>query len=122
VQPPCPPPDIDLEAWVDSLDRIRECNPSCLHLAHFGSYSDIETHLEALEQSLNAWAEWVRQELEQGKYEDDMATPFQQWAELQLQAANADDTLIARYNLANPPSMSVYGLARYWRKRQEQSA
>ena len=36
VLPPTPPPDVDLEAWRDSLRRIEAWSPQTLFLTHFG--------------------------------------------------------------------------------------
>ena len=38
----------------------------------------------------------------------------------QLRAAGLDDEEIQRYEAANPSWMSVAGLVRYWKKKQEQ--
>ncbi|HEX6586677.1 MAG TPA: MBL fold metallo-hydrolase [Solirubrobacterales bacterium] len=37
VLPPTPPPDIDLELWNRSIDRILEWEPTSLGLTHFGA-------------------------------------------------------------------------------------
>ncbi len=39
---PTPPPDIDLEAWRRSLDRIASWKPERLRLTHFGAYGAAE--------------------------------------------------------------------------------
>jgi len=36
VRPPTPPPDLDLEAWSESIDKIRRLRPDILYLGHFG--------------------------------------------------------------------------------------
>ena len=38
VMPPTPPPDIDLEAWRASEDRILAWDPDTLFLTHFGPF------------------------------------------------------------------------------------
>ena len=55
VLAPTPPPDVDLEAWRESLERIEAWHPRTLALTHFGQIEDIEQHLSALRQSLD-WA------------------------------------------------------------------
>ena len=37
VLPPTPPPEIDLEAWFESLDKLEAAGPTRLHLTHFGA-------------------------------------------------------------------------------------
>jgi hypothetical protein len=41
VLAPTPPPDIDLEAWRESLQVLRDCNASRLFIAHFGEVNDV---------------------------------------------------------------------------------
>lgn len=49
---PTPPPDVDLEAWPASLEKLREWDPQRLCLAHSGAVTDVHDHLEALEASM----------------------------------------------------------------------
>ena len=46
VAPVSPPPDIDLEAWEETLDAIGDRGPSRLCLPHFGVVDDPAPHLE----------------------------------------------------------------------------
>ena len=48
VRPPTPPPEIDVEAWVRSIENIRKVSPATLHPTHFGSYDDVDRHLSEL--------------------------------------------------------------------------
>src|SRR5262249_55517908 len=43
--PPTPPPDIDLEAWRDSLARIRDWRAETLFITHFGAHAPAAAHL-----------------------------------------------------------------------------
>lgn len=40
---PTPPPEIDVEAWFDSLDRLAERCPRRLRLTHFGEVEPAQT-------------------------------------------------------------------------------
>ena len=57
ITPPTPPPDIDLEAWQASLDLVAAWEPSRLALTHFGTYDDVDAHLERLRGALAQWGE-----------------------------------------------------------------
>ena len=48
VLPPTPPPDIDLEAWRDSLRRIEAWGAETLFLTHFGPSAPVGPHLREL--------------------------------------------------------------------------
>ena len=49
---PTPPPDIQVEDWLNSLGLIAALQPERLHLAHLGSFDDPTWHLGALRDSL----------------------------------------------------------------------
>jgi len=51
--PPTPPPDIDLEAWHESVARIRAWKPRKLAVTHFGESDDVELQLTELERRLD---------------------------------------------------------------------
>ncbi len=57
VLPPTPPPDIDLELWNASIDRILEWQPGSLGLTHFGDVDDPPRHLEVVRERLREQAE-----------------------------------------------------------------
>src|SRR4051795_6724367 len=45
VMPPTPPPDIDVERWLASIDVVAAWKPSTLCLTHAGKFSDVDRHL-----------------------------------------------------------------------------
>jgi len=40
--PPTPPPDVDIEAWQRSIERLLAWSPERLAMTHFGSSEDVE--------------------------------------------------------------------------------
>jgi glyoxylase-like metal-dependent hydrolase (beta-lactamase superfamily II) len=106
VFPPTPPPDIEVEGWRRTLDRIERCKPKQLALIHFGVADDVERHLAELSERLGTWAERV----EQGATEAE----FVRAARADLPAADAD-----AYDRAMPFWQSYAGLARWASKRRE---
>ncbi len=114
--PPCPPPDINLELWRASLEKIRTLDPARLWRTHFGCDEAPRARLDELERRLTNWAEWIRGRLRAGRSEPEMAPPFTQMVAAELRAGGADEALIATYEQADPAAMSVGGLVRYWKK------
>ncbi|MFI5336196.1 MAG: MBL fold metallo-hydrolase [Opitutales bacterium] len=119
VLPPCPPPDVDIEAWRASLGRLRALRPEKLMLAHFGALDRPEARFDELERRLLDWAGWVRARLQAGQTEDAMIPEFQQRVAAELTAGGMGAEGLAAYEQADPAAMSVNGLARYWRKRDQ---
>src|ERR1700730_6163735 len=67
--PPFPPPDIDLELWRDSLDKIRALGAASMYVTHFGEIKDPSASLDELEKRLSSWADWMKKRMREGKSE-----------------------------------------------------
>lgn len=106
---PTPPPDIDLEAWRESIGRIRAWRPERLAITHFDAYDDVASQLDELSRRLEEWAGWARDE-----EEDAFITATKRVVE---NAVGGE--LLGTYRQAAPPDQLYAGLARYWRKRAE---
>ena len=114
--PPFPPPDIHLEAWKDSLNKIRALEPASLHITHFGKVDDPLRALDDLEKRLFSWADWMKRRLLEGKSETEIIPEFEKFTVNELLADGTRNEDLATYEQADPASMSVTGLVRYWRK------
>ncbi|HEV2075688.1 MAG TPA: MBL fold metallo-hydrolase [Thermoleophilaceae bacterium] len=106
---PSPPPDIDVEAWSESLDTVGAWDPARLCLTHFGRADDPAAQLERVRESLRRHAERAR-----GGDESSFVEALEQDL-----AANVDPDSAARLRQAAPPEQLWLGLERYWRKRGE---
>jgi glyoxylase-like metal-dependent hydrolase (beta-lactamase superfamily II) len=117
VVPPCPPPDINVEDWQASIQKLKDLNPAAIYLTHFGKITNIEAHLDALEGRLLAWANWMKPHFE-AQTDPKIITPlFQKYVQEELIENGVNQEGLAQYEGANPSWMSVAGLLRYWRKR-----
>lgn len=119
VVAPCPPPDIHLEHWQQSINLIKNLPVNTLYLTHYGPVTDIENHLSALQQALTDWGAWVRQAMDRGLDAPTMTPQFQQYVQQQLQQQGVSGQQLMVYEAANPSWMSVAGLMRYWQKKNE---
>ena len=119
VVPPCPPPDINIEHWQASIQLIRELGVKSLYLTHYGKIENVENHLDALENILMDWANWIKPYWEAGKHPSEVTPLFQAYTAQQLIAAGIEGEGLKQYESANPSWMSVAGLMRYWRKKNE---
>ncbi len=117
VMPPCPPPDIQVEDWLASIEILRDSPAQTLFLTHYGQMDDKQAHLDQLESRLIAWAEWMRPYYEQQVAVADIVPMFEAYVDNDLRQSGVDEADIERYAKANPSFMSVAGLLRYWKKR-----
>jgi len=116
VLPPTPPPDIDLEAWFDSLKRIDAWRPDTLFITHFGPVSPPQPHLTELAEHL----EWIAGVARTSLQRPGTDAEREQWFTDEVRAmlrrrADADEA--HAYEVAGRFDLSWRGLARYWRKR-----
>ena len=112
VMPPCPPPELDLEAWERTIEEIERHAPTRLALIHFGVVDDIQEHLSALRATLARWGERV----EDGMDEEAFV------AAARFDVSQTDPELVDEYQRAGPYWHHFRGIERYWRKRREEAA
>jgi len=116
VLPPCPPPEINVEVWRESIARLRSLGLEKLYLTHFGGVTDVAAHLNALETRLMEWAQWMKLRLKAGKAREQIVAEFEEYFVQELHTAGLGEEEIKEYQYADPSWMSVDGLIRYWNK------
>jgi glyoxylase-like metal-dependent hydrolase (beta-lactamase superfamily II) len=107
--PPTPPPDIDVEAWHESIERIRAWTPKRVAVTHFGAYEDVDAQLGELSSRLDDWAERAREQHQDA---------FIAGIETEIDA-HSNPGIRPAYTQAAPPEQLYAGLERYWRKRAD---
>jgi glyoxylase-like metal-dependent hydrolase (beta-lactamase superfamily II) len=107
IMPPTPPPDIDLELWEESIDRILDWQPSSLGLTHFDAIEQPEAHFELVRERLR----------EQGALARELSSEqFEQRIREQV-SSEADPATAEALLQAVPPEQQWSGLDRYWSTR-----
>jgi glyoxylase-like metal-dependent hydrolase (beta-lactamase superfamily II) len=106
--PPTPPPDIDVEAWHESIGLIAAWKPERLAITHFGTSEDVAGQLRELATRLDDWAALARDEPEE---------KFIALIQGQVHREGGDE-LADTYQQAAPAEQLYAGLKRYWRKRE----
>jgi glyoxylase-like metal-dependent hydrolase (beta-lactamase superfamily II) len=117
VLPPTPPPDIDVERWLESLQTIERWGASTLFLTHFGPLTTVPTHLQTLAENLQRAAALVRESLVVEGTDDERRASFEARMRAELRAHMSEERSAA-YEMAAGFTMMWPGLARYWRKQE----
>jgi glyoxylase-like metal-dependent hydrolase (beta-lactamase superfamily II) len=113
IVPPTPPPDIDIEAWLDSIATVESWRPERLALTHFGAIEEPVGHLELVRRRLREEADLAR-ELSEDEYE----RRHRERVAAAASTAEAAEEMIQSV----PPQYQWRGLDRYWKKRAEREA
>jgi glyoxylase-like metal-dependent hydrolase (beta-lactamase superfamily II) len=113
IVPPTPPPDIDIEAWEESIGIVENWRPERLALTHFAAIDDPAPHLAQVRERLREEAQLAR-DLPEDAYE-------QRHRDLVAERAESTDAAEELIQCV-PPQYQWRGLDRYWRKREERLA
>jgi len=108
VAAPTPPPEIEVEVWLESIQMLRSLEPKRLCMTHFGENEDAEGQLGRVEA-------WLKDAAEESSHAD--PARFAEWLHARFDAEG--DEVATRLRQAMPPDQLWLGLERYWRKRRE---
>jgi glyoxylase-like metal-dependent hydrolase (beta-lactamase superfamily II) len=109
--PPTPPPDIDVEAWHESIALVRGWRPQRLAMTHFGSSEDVDRQLDELDARLDAWANLAR---------DAGHDRFVCEVQEEIRRDGSPEQA-ATYEQAAPVEQLFAGYERYWAKKADQN-
>jgi len=113
---PTPPPDIDIEAWQESLNLIDAWQPVSLFLTHFGPVTPARAHLARFRTTLTRQADMVDLAMQAGGSEEEKIRTFVDRMRAEARAALPELEAKAT-ELAAPFDQLWQGLARYWQKK-----
>jgi len=115
---PTPPPDIDIEAWQQSLDTIDAWQPVSLFLTHFGPVSPARAHLARFRSTVATAAETARRMIDAGGTDEELAKKFAERMRQDARQALPEHEARAA-ELAAPFDQLWQGLSRYWQKKRD---
>lgn len=120
--PPFVPPELNIEAWLDSIRKMRALKSAKLYLPHFGLVADpISAHFDGLEERVGRWANWFRDCIRAGKGEEELIPAFAEYEMTDLRAGGAPEERLLDYEAADPSYMAVGAALRYWRKHHPET-
>jgi glyoxylase-like metal-dependent hydrolase (beta-lactamase superfamily II) len=117
VDLPAPPPEFDWPAWRTTLGRLRGLGVRTFYRTHFGAASDVEDELSRFAAVMQGAVERVHEMLQRGLERERMVDEFSAWMRARARELGTGEEDARAYELANPRSMSVDGIVRWWRKQ-----
>jgi glyoxylase-like metal-dependent hydrolase (beta-lactamase superfamily II) len=115
---PMVPPELHLERWHDSINRLRQEKFSRIAPTHFGLHDDPEWQLREVEKGLDDAERWLEKMMSEDPFPpiEAMRESFTDWMVEQAAEMGLSEDVINAFTVANPPGMSADGLLRYWKK------
>jgi glyoxylase-like metal-dependent hydrolase (beta-lactamase superfamily II) len=117
LRPATPPPDIDIEAGLQSIERIRERARSILLFSHFGPVEAVDELCAIAASRLRKWAKIVQDALRDTDDIGRVAELLARRTESEFEGVESVDP--SRYDILSDMRMNAEGLVRYWKKRAE---
>ncbi|MGH8093145.1 MAG: MBL fold metallo-hydrolase [Chthoniobacterales bacterium] len=115
--PPFVPPELQVESWLESIERMRGLKAARLYLPHFGLLEgNLAAYFDALAERVQRWAIWFRDALRQERGETELIPEFAEYEARDILASGAAEERVADYELADPSFMAVTASIRYWQK------
>jgi glyoxylase-like metal-dependent hydrolase (beta-lactamase superfamily II) len=115
--PPFVPPELHVEAWLQSIARMKELNAEVLYLPHFGRIdTGLENHFDQLHERVERWSGWLRQGIAGNQTDSQLVAEFSRYEHQDLEEGGATEAEVADYEAADPSYMAVPAALRYWKK------
>ncbi len=115
--PPFVPPELQVESWLESIERMRALGGDPALPAAFRP--DGRRYCRAFRRARRAGAtlgEWFRDELRKGRGESELVPDFAQYEARDIVESGAAKERVADYERADPSFMAVTASIRYWQK------
>jgi glyoxylase-like metal-dependent hydrolase (beta-lactamase superfamily II) len=109
IVPPTPPPDINIESWLESIATVESWHPERLALTHFGAIENPIPHLEKVRERLREEADLAR----------DLSEPEYEHHHRERVTESVGPETAEELIQCVPPQYQWRGLNRYWTKRGE---
>jgi glyoxylase-like metal-dependent hydrolase (beta-lactamase superfamily II) len=122
LRPATPPPDIDVELAVDSIERINARAGSALMFSHFGPVREVDELCAIAADRIRAWAGIVRDAMAETDDLDRIAEILAARTAPEFDDAGASAEDRNRYEVLSSTKTNAAGLVRYWTKRREREA
>jgi len=115
VRPPTPPPELDIEAWVASIAKLRATRATGLCPTHFGLFrGNLDWHWDDLQKRLLDWGQLTQGLVAQGKSDGEILLQVKASAAAEFKMLGIDPSA---YDVAVSYESLVSGYIRYWKKQ-----
>lgn len=120
VLAPCPPPDINIDLWIASIDKclaIEEVDT--YYLTHGSRVDDIQRQMKALKRTLRMQADFLKPYFDNETPTKEIYKPFGEMMSQDLLDQGVPAAKVKDYENANPSAANIAGIMRYWKKKSE---
>jgi len=112
VRLPLVPPELHLEKWRASLEKLLAMNFKRIAPTHFALFNDAEMHLQAAIAAVDETSLWLEEVMPAEPTSEELGQKYEAWVLAQAQAEGVSEETLKIYEIANPLYMASVGMAR----------
>jgi glyoxylase-like metal-dependent hydrolase (beta-lactamase superfamily II) len=116
IRLPMPPPELNLEMWRKSVQKLRGESFNQIAPTHFGIFDDPKWHLDMLDQLIDTIDEWISTIMPEDPDVNQINQQFLEWTTQRTKLEDVPLEISQKYEAANPSWMTATGIQRYWKK------
>ncbi len=113
---PTLPPEIDLDSWSASVERLAELLIGKIAPTHFGIYDDADWYVNQLRRELQEIDAFLAARMAELPDPAEFRGYYADWINDRSRAAGLSSALMASLELVTNSEQSADGLVRYWQK------
>ncbi len=120
VIPPCPPPDINIDLWISSIDKVLSIKAiDTYYVTHGAKVDQVGDHMAALKHALTSFSAFVKPYHEKGVPPAEVLPEFAAFVRRFLTEQNLSTEAIDTFVNGGAIMADLMGLMRYWKKKEE---
>lgn len=118
VIPPCPPPDIDIDLWINSIDRMLAIkNIDTYYATHGSLITDVKAHMAQLKDVLIEFSDFIKPYYLKGTPPMDILPAFLEFVTKRLTSEGMTQVQINKFVEGGALLADIYGIMRNWSKK-----
>jgi len=120
VIPPCPPPDINIELWLENIDKVLAIKEvDTYYVTHGAKVENVKEHMELLKDGLRSFANFVKPYHEKSLSPGEVISDFIPFVSERFRSEGMSEESLQSFVQGGALLADLAGLLRYWKKKEE---
>jgi glyoxylase-like metal-dependent hydrolase (beta-lactamase superfamily II) len=111
---PTVPPELNIEKWKSSIQKLRREEIQTIAPTHFGIHKNVEWHLNEIEITLDKIENWMEEVMRADPNREEVRQKFSTWMDQQENDTGLSPEMVHVLDTAISSQMSADGIYRYW--------
>lgn len=120
VIPPCPPPDINIDLWIENIDKVLSISEvDTYYVTHGAKVENVRAHMDSLKTALLSFSEFVKPYFDKDISPAEALPEFASFVTEYLRDTGMSQDAIDTFVNGGAIMADLMGLMRHWKKKKE---